>query len=466
MFIPVGFDAPHGRQPICVYVLVALCSLLWLLSGDFPYRVPWARDLVAWQGDMEQLRKDVSEEAERALEDIDRARPAVPEDHPARVQCQRRADSVESMVHWTSRPWTLLTCAFLHGGPMHLIGNMVFLFIFGRSVNSWLGTLRFSLLYVLLAIISSLGHILFGYGNSGGLVGASGALSGVMGLALALFPQNKVKFFYFIRFRWGTFHARAFSALLLWFAWDVIQELLCRGMELQAGTAFMAHVMGFAAGIFAGLLMLNFELTERHDGDIISWFSGRSERLRRASVREYIHEMEEERRAAPAPSLNDMLNRGPDIKTFTVEDVPPLHAPQRSLPSRSRTASFESTPAPPAERTRNRPGSTPDDEVALVVDGLLAAGLDPSRRKGALNAFARFIDRHPDARLSASAARSAADVAHLERNAELEVLAAERFALHYPDDVGVPLLVTRAAEACRHELRDQSRAERLLKLGG
>jgi rhomboid family protein len=259
MFIPIGFDAPKGRQPIVTYVLVAACTLIWLGSMN-PFEHAWSRSMVAWTGDVAGLKAELKKELD-ALPEEARAK--------ATAEAQGLIELVDSSEPWTSRPWTLLTCTFLHGDFFHLLGNMLFLFVFGRAVNSWLGTVRYLALYVLLGVIASLGHALFSADNFSGLVGASGAISGVMGLALALFPRHKVRIFYWLRFRAGTFEIAAFWALIFWFGWDLIQLLLL-SPKGGGGVAFMAHIMGFLAGAGAGALMLGCGLTERHDLDLLA----------------------------------------------------------------------------------------------------------------------------------------------------------------------------------------------------
>jgi len=259
MFIPIGFEAPSQRQPIVTYVLVAACTLIWLGSTD-PFEQAWSRDMVAWTGDPSTLKRKLERQLEALPEDVRAALGAEAQD------LIQLADSIEP---WTSRPWTLLTCTFLHGGFFHLAGNMLFLFVFGRAVNSWLGTLRFLALYLLLGFIASLGHALFSGDNFAGLVGASGAISGVMGLALALFPKHNVRILYWLRYRAGTFEIAAFWALIFWFGWDLIQLLLL-SPEGGGGVAFMAHIMGFIAGVGAGILMLACGLAQRHGTDLLA----------------------------------------------------------------------------------------------------------------------------------------------------------------------------------------------------
>ena len=198
MLLPIGFDAPKSRQPYATYALVALCTVIWLLARD-PYAEPWSGRLVAWRGDVESYKKEMGAELDR----IEKQYPS-----QTRVDIRRERAALKSIVHWTRRPWTLLTCAFLHADVLHLLGNMAFLFIFGRAVNGWLGTLRYLLLYLFLAVFATLGHILFSGSNVSGLVGASGAIAGVMGLAAALFPRQRVRFLFMFYFRFGTFQAR------------------------------------------------------------------------------------------------------------------------------------------------------------------------------------------------------------------------------------------------------------------
>ena len=143
---------------------------------------------------------------------------------------------------WT----TLLTSMFLHGGWGHLGGNMLFLWIFGDNIEHRLGHLRFLLFYLACGLAASVAHIAFNSGSRIPAVGASGAISGVLGGYLLMFPRNQV---YVLT--WGG--VMAVPAIFMLGLWIVTQFVNGVGSfaatEETAGVAYMAHIGGFAAGL-------------------------------------------------------------------------------------------------------------------------------------------------------------------------------------------------------------------------
>lgn len=138
----------------------------------------------------------------------------------------------------------LLACMFLHGGFMHLAGNMLFLWIYGDNVEYRLGPLRFVLWYLVTGMV---GTLVFSFMNKGSpvpLVGASGAISGVLGFYLIWFPRNYVKVFFFFPF-FGIFPIRAYWVLGVYL---VVDNLIPIAANRGGSVAFGAHVGGFAAG--------------------------------------------------------------------------------------------------------------------------------------------------------------------------------------------------------------------------
>lgn len=144
---------------------------------------------------------------------------------------------------------TLWTSMFMHGGWAHLLGNMLFLWIFGDNLEDRLGHLRYLFFYLVCGIVASLAHVALTYAlNRDTLtpsLGASGAISGVMGGYMVLFPQRRVTV---ILFRMLT-HVPAIVAVGLWFVLQLISSLGMLGGEPGAGgVAYAAHIGGFIAG--------------------------------------------------------------------------------------------------------------------------------------------------------------------------------------------------------------------------
>ncbi|MGA9773148.1 MAG: rhomboid family intramembrane serine protease [Blastocatellia bacterium] len=145
---------------------------------------------------------------------------------------------------------TLLTSMFMHGGWAHLFGNMLFLWIFGDNLENVMGRGRYLIFYLLCGLIASLAHVFttvaFGGNQLVPSLGASGAISGVLGGYILLFPKRRVKV---IMFSMLT-EVPALVALGLWFAFQLISGLGVLGSGSQeGGVAYAAHIGGFIAGL-------------------------------------------------------------------------------------------------------------------------------------------------------------------------------------------------------------------------
>ena len=141
---------------------------------------------------------------------------------------------------------SVLTAMFLHGGWLHLLGNMLFLYVFGNNVEDRLGRLRYLLFYLACGYAATYGYALFSPNSDATLVGASGAIAGVLGAYLVLFPKAKVwsllTFLYFLPVRLPAWVVLGF--------WFVLQYGYFRGAGLSGneGVAYGAHVIGFVVG--------------------------------------------------------------------------------------------------------------------------------------------------------------------------------------------------------------------------
>ncbi len=149
--------------------------------------------------------------------------------------------------------FTLFTSMFMHGGFMHLGGNMLFLWIFGDNIEDRLGHVKYLIFYLLCGVIASLAHVfttgVFATSENALLVpslGASGAISGVLGGYILLHPKRRVTV---ILFRFLT-DVPAYVAIGIWFAFQLISGLgILGGGNQEGGVAYAAHVGGFLAGL-------------------------------------------------------------------------------------------------------------------------------------------------------------------------------------------------------------------------
>lgn len=143
---------------------------------------------------------------------------------------------------------TLLTSMFLHGGWMHLAGNMLFLWIFGDNVEDLLGHLGFLIFYVAAGVAAALGQMVADPNSGVPVVGASGAIAGVMGGYLLMFPRARVDILVIIVIIFRVFTIPAWVMLGLWFAIQLVSGAAA-GQAQGGGVAYWAHAGGFVAGV-------------------------------------------------------------------------------------------------------------------------------------------------------------------------------------------------------------------------
>lgn len=142
-----------------------------------------------------------------------------------------------------SPPLSLITSMFLHGGLFHLFGNMLYLWIFGNNIEDFLGPIRFVLFYLFSGLGASLTHIIFNPNSQIPMIGASGAIAGVLGAYLILYPGARVLTFVFLFFFIRILPIPAAVILGLWFLAQVLN------IGLGGGVAWFAHIGGFLIGI-------------------------------------------------------------------------------------------------------------------------------------------------------------------------------------------------------------------------
>ncbi|MCI0573062.1 MAG: rhomboid family intramembrane serine protease [Myxococcaceae bacterium] len=159
--------------------------------------------------------------------------------------------------------WTPLTSMFLHGGWSHILGNALFLWVFGNNVEDSMGRVRFLVFYVLCGLIAAATHVFLDPGSPVPTVGASGAISGVMGGYLLLYPRVRVNMI-LPPFIFWRFPLPAWAVLIYWFILQVVgglpQLMQLRPEVSGSGVAFWAHIGGFVAGVVLVKLFENPEL--------------------------------------------------------------------------------------------------------------------------------------------------------------------------------------------------------------
>jgi membrane associated rhomboid family serine protease len=152
-------------------------------------------------------------------------------------------------------PLTLFTAMFLHGGFLHLLGNMLYLWIFGDNVEDRLGHIKFLVLYLISGLGASLSHIIISPNSTLPMVGASGAIAGVLGAYLIEFPYARISTLVFFGFFVRLIRIPAFFVLGFWFILQLLYALPSSGAPIGGGVAWFAHIGGFLIGIFLSIIL-------------------------------------------------------------------------------------------------------------------------------------------------------------------------------------------------------------------
>tara|TARA_X000001036_G_scaffold178726_1_gene169216 strand:+ start:83 stop:733 length:651 start_codon:yes stop_codon:yes gene_type:complete len=144
---------------------------------------------------------------------------------------------------------TIFTSMFLHGGFSHIMGNMWFLWVFGDNVEGVLGHAKYALFYILCGVAATISQLLINPASTIPMVGASGAIAGVLGMYMIRFPKANVHVFAFIIIFFTTFRIPALFVLGFWFFNQLTNGLGSLGFNTTGGVAWFAHIGGFIAGI-------------------------------------------------------------------------------------------------------------------------------------------------------------------------------------------------------------------------
>jgi membrane associated rhomboid family serine protease len=181
----------------------------------------------------------------------------------AEIVCQGTADYANAQalgsrgqpfVTLDSPPWweTIFSSMFLHAGWLHILGNMLFLWIFGNNVEGAMGRLKFLLFYLLAGVAAAYAQALINTGDTGPTLGASGAIAGVLGGYILLYPRARVLTFVFLVFFVTLVEVPALIILGIWFvlqALPAVGQVATPDVAGNAGVAYLAHVGGFLFGL-------------------------------------------------------------------------------------------------------------------------------------------------------------------------------------------------------------------------
>jgi membrane associated rhomboid family serine protease len=166
----------------------------------------------------------------------------------------------------------LVSSTFLHGGLMHLGGNMLFLWIFGDNIELKFGRVKFLGIYLMWGIVAGMVHIIGDPASPIPAVGASGAISGVLGAYLVIFPRAKIMTFMMLGFFWRMMHIQAKWFLPFWLVFQNLLPFFIGGFGVAGGgVAYLAHIGGFVIGLATGYLYKKTHSSEFGYGTRYGW---------------------------------------------------------------------------------------------------------------------------------------------------------------------------------------------------
>ncbi len=246
--IPIRDENPTLRTPVVTFILIVTCIVV------FFYGQPSATRSLDMPTEQETI-EDIEFTFERAAIpcELTQGRPLTATEIGATVvdgdseACQDRGEG--GIVPFPDKNvWAAVVVSmFLHGGWVHLIGNMLFLWIFGNNVEDQMGRLSYALFYVIAGVVATAAHVMVQVDSTVPLIGASGAVAGVMGAYLVWYPWAKVRTIVWLV--WIPVWPRIPAVVLLVF-WFISQFFIGN----DAGVAWVAHVAGFVFGVIAGII--------------------------------------------------------------------------------------------------------------------------------------------------------------------------------------------------------------------
>ena len=222
---PLRDENPTARKPIAVIAIIVLNALAWGFVQGFGGDYPLAESLC--------LHGLIPGEL-LGLVDVGHQLPM--------------GRNLVCTLDGNASPATLFTSMFLHGGWFHILGNLWFLWVFGDNIEDVMGPVRFVVFYLLCGLAAAFAQIASDPGSAIPMVGASGAIGGVMGAYALLFPRARVQTLLILGFYVTTIGVPAFVMLGYWFLLQILGGLPALGSS-EGGVAFWAHIGGFVAGL-------------------------------------------------------------------------------------------------------------------------------------------------------------------------------------------------------------------------
>ena len=283
MIIPWHVDVPEDRWPVSNWLIIAgiIVAFIFQTISIKERREMLDDKMKEYENySVEEMAKELGADEQRVKE----IREAIKKNF-AKVKKAFKKDTKELLAHMQEgvikralleeyfvlgevRPYILhgweikglLGHIWLHNGIMHIVGNLLFLWIFGNAVCAKIGNFLYAPFYILAGIMAGIAYLMF---QGGSALGASGAINGVVGMYLVFFPINTITCCYFFWFplagpRVGNFELSSFWMILFWLAFDIYGATAGDGKPV----GYFAHLGGFAAGFTLGIILLKCKIVK------------------------------------------------------------------------------------------------------------------------------------------------------------------------------------------------------------
>ncbi len=340
MIIPWRVDVPQERWPVSNWLIVIgiIAAFVFQTNSIMEQEAKLPDKLKEFENhsavevakelgvDQRQL-KEIQQSVDKTYDKVENTLPQKDFFESFKDQLVKQQILWDYFVLAKIRPFILDGCKikglfghiWLHGGLIHLLGNLLFLWIFGNAVCAKIGNMAYVPIYIILGILAGIAHLVF---HGGPVIGASGAIMGVVGMYLVFFFENDITCFflwiYFFRPIVRPFTLSSFWMILFWLAFDIFGA--ARG---GGAVAYFAHLGGFAAGFGLAFFMLkmNWVVMERYEKSLLQMWAQRKQPppdLYGANPGMFPYDLETQK--PQPPPIVPMLNL--DRKTVDIEKTP------------------------------------------------------------------------------------------------------------------------------------------------
>ena len=306
MFIPYSVDVPYDRTPFANWLIVA--GIVAVFGLQLSEALNFIGDALEQQTVSNEPQNQPYNTAPPQTQAFDPESSEFDDEEFVEEHSGLAPNSI--LGKWALKGWGirgLFGHMWLHGGFLHIIGNLIFLWVFGNAVCAKISNKIYLPMYIVFGLIAGLSHLIF---SGGAMIGASGAINGVVGMFLVFFPENEVNclwvlFLPYVR----RISVSSYWIILMWFVFDVLGAIF--SSRVMGGVAYFAHVGGFVAGFGFGILMLKMKWigVERYEKSILQLVGlekkegeGEFKHMYAGWQRQYVESQTQKPAAAPPPA--------------------------------------------------------------------------------------------------------------------------------------------------------------------